>query len=103
MQTRPSLTQMPHLILLQMVRIGLPSTGRLSAPPIIQFNLFKTIEASMAEADAGPFMDAAIDYIEFARDANDLVDLARGARRQVTREYPANVQDSAVSSQVLLM
>lgn len=43
-----------------MVEMGLPSTGRLCTPPIIQFNLFKTIEASLPEEKAGPFMDAAV-------------------------------------------
>jgi hypothetical protein len=43
-----------------MVQMGLPSTGRLCTPPIIQFNLFKTIEASLPEEKAGPFMDAAV-------------------------------------------
>jgi len=86
-----------------MVRIGLPSTGRLSTPPIIQFNLFKTIEASMPEADAGPFMDAAIEYIEYCRDANDLVDLARGARRQgapdeIVTDYITRAVDASVGA-----
>ena len=65
-----------------MLKIGLPitPTSQLQTPPIIQFALFKAIEPTLPERDAGPFMDAAIEYVEYARDANDLVELARMSR-----------------------
>ena len=65
-----------------MLKIGLPATGTLQMPDVIQFNLFKTIEPTLPDRDAGPFMDAAIEYVEYTRDANDLVSLATGAKRQ---------------------
>ena len=60
-----------------MVTIGLP-TGNLQMPPSILFNLFKRLETKTRDPDA--FMDAAIEYIEYTRDANDLIQLARMAR-----------------------
>lgn len=60
-----------------MVTIGLP-TGSLQMPPQILFNLFKRLEGSTR--DPGEFMDAAIEYVEYSRDANDLIELARLTR-----------------------
>jgi hypothetical protein len=60
-----------------MVRIGLP-TGTLQMPPIILFNLFKRLEDQSSNPDV--FMDGAIEYIEYTRDANDLLELARLSR-----------------------
>ena len=71
-----------------MVTIGLP-TGSLQMPPNILFNLFKRLENQTR--DPGEFMDAAIEYIEYARDANDLIALARLSR--TNGGGPAAVQD----------
>lgn len=60
-----------------MVKIGLP-TGNLQMPPIILFNLFKRLEDRTR--DPGAFMESAIEYVEYTRDANDLVELARLSR-----------------------
>ena len=49
-------------------------------PPNLAFSLFKRFEAILPPKEAGEFMDAAIEYIEYARDANDLVELARMSR-----------------------
>ena len=67
-----------------MLKIGLPitPTSQLQTPPIILFAIFKAIEPTLPERDAGPFMDAAIEYVEYTRDADDLVSLAIGAKRQ---------------------
>jgi hypothetical protein len=62
---------------LQVLQLGLP-LGTLKPPPNLQFALFKRLEASVK--DPGEFMDAAIEYVEYARDANDLVELARLGR-----------------------
>ena len=62
---------------LQVLQLGLP-LGTLKPPPNLQFALFKRLEASVK--DPGEFMDAAIEYVEYARDANDLVELARMSR-----------------------
>jgi hypothetical protein len=48
-----------------------------------------------------------IEYIEFTRDANDLVDLARGARRQgapqeVVSDYVTRAVDAAVGAKKAL-
>jgi hypothetical protein len=62
-----------------MITIGLPTSGTsVQVPPNLSFSLFKRIENSAI--DPGEFMDAAIEYIEYTRDANDLVELARMAR-----------------------
>lgn len=66
-----------------MVIVGLPSSsfgGKLQTPPVIQFNLFKSLESR--SKDPGEFMDAAIEYVEYTRDANDLTELAILSRRQ---------------------
>ena len=63
-----------------MVKIGLSNTGELQMPPNLAFSLFKRFEAILPPKEAGEFMDAAIEYIEYARDANDLVELARMSR-----------------------
>ena len=47
-------------------------------PPNLQFSLFRRLEASVREP--GDFMDAAIEYVEYARDANDLLALAQMSR-----------------------
>lgn len=60
-----------------MMKIGLP-TGNLQMPPQIAFALFKKLEGRVS--DPGAFMDAAIEYVEYSRDANDLVALARMSR-----------------------
>jgi len=49
-------------------------------PPVILFNFFKTLEPSTK--DPGEFMDAAIEYVEYTRDANDLAALAISSKRQ---------------------
>mmetsp|Transcript_24460 Transcript_24460/g.78615 ORF Transcript_24460/g.78615 Transcript_24460/m.78615 type:complete len:186 (-) Transcript_24460:105-662(-) len=56
-----------------MVAIGLP-TGSLQMPPQLLFSSFKKLEDTVS--DPGAFMDAAIEYVEYTRDANDLVELA---------------------------
>ena len=71
-----------------MVTIGLPVTSLV--PPQLSFSLFKKLEARTS--DPGEFMDAAIEYVEYSRDANDLVELARLARMngggtQAIQEY----------------
>ena len=78
-----------------MLKIGLPitPTSQLQTPPIIQFALFKAIEPTLPERDAGPFMDAAIEYVEYTRDADDLVSLAMGAKRQ---NAPLDIVDDYV-------
>ena len=78
-----------------MLKIGLPitPTSQLQTPPIIQFALFKAIEPTLPERDAGPFMDAAIEYVEYTRDADDLVSLAIGAKRQ---NAPLDIVDDYV-------
>ena len=48
-------------------------------PPNILFNLFKRLEPAVGDPDT--FMDAAIEYIEYTRDANDLVALAQMSRK----------------------
>ena len=53
-----------------MVAIGLP-TGSLQMPPQLLFSSFKKLEDTVS--DPGAFMDAAIEYVEYTRDANDLV------------------------------
>eukprot|EP00310_Coccolithus_braarudii_P018394 CAMPEP_0183348484 /NCGR_PEP_ID=MMETSP0164_2-20130417/12979_1 /TAXON_ID=221442 /ORGANISM="Coccolithus pelagicus ssp braarudi, Strain PLY182g" /LENGTH=189 /DNA_ID=CAMNT_0025520087 /DNA_START=10 /DNA_END=579 /DNA_ORIENTATION=- len=90
-----------------MVLIGLPDTGRLQMPPSIQFNLFKAIEPTLIEDRQGPFMDAAIEYLEYTRDANDLVELAKGSRRQgapqaVTLDYLSRAIEAAKGSTAAL-
>jgi hypothetical protein len=60
-----------------MMRIGIP-TGNLQVPPQISFSAFKKLEPRVS--DPGAFMDAAIEYVEYSRDANDLVELARLSR-----------------------
>ena len=60
-----------------MVKIGLP-TDNLKMPPQLSFSLFRKLESSVS--DPGEFMDAAIEYVEYSRDGNDLVELARMAR-----------------------
>ena len=62
-----------------MVRIGL-NTGALQMPPNLTFNFFKRFEAPLGPEQGGEFMDAAIEYIEYTRDANDLVQLAKMSR-----------------------
>ena len=52
--------------------------GTLQMPPNLQFSLFRRLEASVREP--GDFMDAAIEYVEYARDANDLLALAQMSR-----------------------
>ena len=61
----------------QVVQLGLP-LGTLQMPPNLQFSLFRRLEASVREP--GDFMDAAIEYVEYARDANDLLALAQMSR-----------------------
>merc|ERR1712166_1703059 len=56
------------------VQLGLP-LGTLQMPPNLQFSLFRGLENKVR--DPGDFMDAAIEYIEYARDANDLFQLAQ--------------------------
>lgn len=60
-----------------MVTMGLP-TSSLSMPPNLPFGLFKKYEPLVKDPDT--FMDAAIEYVEYARDGNDLLALARMAR-----------------------
>ena len=59
------------------IKIGLP-TDNLKMPPQLSFSLFRKLESSVS--DPGEFMDAAIEYVEYSRDGNDLVELARMAR-----------------------
>mmetsp|Transcript_37965 Transcript_37965/g.91070 ORF Transcript_37965/g.91070 Transcript_37965/m.91070 type:complete len:139 (+) Transcript_37965:1-417(+) len=59
------------------VQLGLP-LGTLQMPPNLQFSLFRGLENKVR--DPGDFMDAAIEYIEYARDANDLFQLAQMSR-----------------------
>ena len=60
-----------------MVAIGLP-TDSLQLPPNLPFALFQRLEPTVK--DPTTFMDAGIEYIEYARDANDLLQLARMSR-----------------------
>lgn len=60
-----------------MVIIGLPTTS-LPLPPNLPFALFRQLESRVTDPDV--FMDGAIEYVEYARDANDLLELARLAR-----------------------
>ena len=75
---------------LQVLQLGLP-LGTLKPPPNLQFALFKRLEASVK--DPGEFMDAAIEYVEYTRDADDLVSLAIGAKRQ---NAPLDIVDDYV-------
>ena len=72
-----------------MVTIGLTS-GALQLPPVLEFKLFQRLEPVVK--DSGVFMDAAIEYVEYARDANDLLRLAQlsrtnGGGPQATSDY----------------
>ena len=49
----------------KMVSIGLP-TSSIPMPPSLSFALFKRLEPLVA--DPGTFMDAAIEYVEYARE-----------------------------------
>ena len=60
------------------MRLAVSPCTAISQPPIILFNLFKRIEPTVRDPDE--FMDAAIEYIEYTRDANDLIELARLSR-----------------------
>ena len=60
-----------------MAMMGLP-TSSLGMPPNLPFALFKRYEPLVKDPDA--FMDAAIEYVEYARDGNDLLALASMAR-----------------------
>ena len=51
------------------------SSASLPLPPNLAFGYFQGLEAQVRQPDV--FMDAAIEYIEYLRDANDLVALAR--------------------------
>ena len=72
----------------KMASIGLPMSS-IPMPPNLPFTLFKRFEPLVA--DPGTFMDAAIEYVEYARDANDLVELTRMSR--TNGGGPAAVQD----------
>ena len=61
-------------------------TGQLRMPPNLSFALFKELEPRVK--DEGAFMDAAIEYVEYARDANDLFALAL-----LSRTNGGNVED----------
>ena len=72
-----------------MVSIGLPAPQDY-VPPMLSFALFKRLESKVE--DPGTFMDAAIEYVEYSRDANDLIELARmsrtnGATHMATQDY----------------
>ena len=71
-----------------MVSIGLPTTS-LPTPQTIFFSSFQKLENYTKEP--GAFMDAAIEYIEYARDLDDLVELAR--RSRTNGGGPAATQD----------
>ena len=73
-----------------MVSIGLPSTS-LPMPPLLSFSVFKRIEESAR--DPGAFMDGAIEYVEYSRDANDLLRLAEVARATGGERAAASVAD----------
>ena len=60
-----------------MITIGLP-TGNLQMPPEIAFTSLKALEDCVK--DPGTFMDASIEYVEYSRDANDLIALAKMSR-----------------------
>lgn len=72
-----------------MVKIGLP-TDSLQLPPTLAFAMFKELEPRVAEP--GEFMDAAIEYVEYQRDAKDLLALAvlsrgNGAGPDAVQDY----------------
>lgn len=60
-----------------MVQMGM-ATASLQLPPTLSFAMFKELEPRVADPDI--FMDAAIEYIEYMRDAGDLVALAALSR-----------------------
>ena len=62
--------------------MGLPAfEGKYQPPPVIPFEYFKRLEAEVAAQRRDAFMDARIEYIDYRRDARDLIELARLARR----------------------
>ena len=73
-----------------MVTIGIP-TGNLQMPPQIMFSAFKKLEERVSDPDA--FMDAAIEYVEYSRDANDLIALVALDRRNGGRGMQDAIQD----------
>ena len=64
-------------------------TTSLPTPQTIFFSSFQKLENYTKEP--GAFMDAAIEYIEYARDLDDLVELAR--RSRTNGGGPAATQD----------
>lgn len=59
-----------------MLSVGLPLETQL--PSVITFAQFQSLERSVSDPDT--FMDAAIEFIEYSRDARDLVALATLSR-----------------------
>jgi len=72
-----------------MIKVGL-ATDTLQLPPTLPFTMFKELEATVT--DPGEFMDAAIEYVEYQRDAKDLLALAvlgrvNGAGSEAVQDY----------------
>lgn len=72
-----------------MIKIGL-ATDTLQLPSTLPFTMFKELEPKVA--DPGEFMDAAIEYVEYQRDAKDLLALAvysrvNGAGSEAVQDY----------------
>ena len=63
------------------LKLGLPAfEGKFAAPPGVPFEFFERLELEVAEPSRGAFMDAAVAYSDYARDAQDLLALAELAR-----------------------
>ena len=64
-----------------MLGLGLPTfEGKYAPPGSVPFEYFQRLQLEVPEAKQGAFMDAAVSFEEYLRDARDLLELARLAR-----------------------